>query len=90
MAIVRGNPEEMRRFAQSLRSFSSEMTSLIRRIDGQSKAIGQTWSDGQYQKFIQEWGQTSTSLRRFVDVAQKYETHVRKLADRLEEYLNRS
>jgi len=90
MAIVRGNPEEMRRFAQSLRSFSTEMTSLIRRIDGQSKAIGQTWNDGQYQKFIQEWGQTSTSLKRFVDVAHKYETHVRKLADRLEEYLNRS
>ena len=86
MAQVHGDPAEMRRFAASLRKFAADLESSTKRIDHASKAVGSSWNDHEYRKFMQEWLRTLQSLRRFIGEAPKYEKYVIKKAQALEEY----
>lgn len=87
MSQVKGNPQEMRKFASALRRFSSQLESEVKRIDAQSRSVGETWNDSEYRKFIQEWSQMMATVKRFVREAPKYERHVTKKAADLEAYL---
>lgn len=87
MAQVHGNPEEMRRFAAALHKFTEDLNASTRRIDGASRAVGSSWNDSEYRKFMQEWQQTLQSLRRFLADAPKYEKYVLNKATALENYL---
>ncbi len=72
MSQVHGNPEEMRRFAQALTRFVSQLDGEVKRIDGQSRQVGESWNDAQYQRFMQEWTQTLSALKRFIGEAPQY------------------
>jgi uncharacterized protein YukE len=87
MSQVHGNPEAMRQFAQALRRFTSQLDSEVKRIDAQSRAVGETWNDGEYQKFMNEWQQTLAAIKRFIREAPKYDQHVMRKANDLEKYL---
>jgi uncharacterized protein YukE len=87
MSQVHGNPEAMRQFAQALTRFVSQLDSEVKRIDGQSRQVGESWNDAQYQRFIQEWTQTLSVLKRFIGEAPQYAQYVSKKAADLEQYL---
>lgn len=87
MSQVHGNPEEMRRFAQALNRFVSQLDSEVKRIDGQARQVGETWNDAQYQKFMQDWSQTLTAIKRFIGDAPQYAQYVSKKAADLDQYL---
>ena len=87
MSQVRGNPEEMRRFASSLNRFAQTLSNEVSRIDEASRKVGETWNDHEYQKFMAEWQQTLSVLKRFLNDAPQYERHVMKKASELEAYL---
>lgn len=87
MSQVHGNPEDMRRFAQALNRFVSQLDSEVKRIDGQARQVGETWNDAQYQKFMQDWLQTLTAIKRFIGDAPQYAQYVSKKAADLDQYL---
>jgi len=87
MAQVHGDPAEMRRFAASLRQFATDLDASSKRINHASKAVGSSWNDHEYRKFMQEWQRTLQSLHRFINEAPKYEKYVTKKAQALETYL---
>lgn len=87
MSQVRGNPQEMRKFAAALRRFTQQLETEVKRIDAQTRSVGQTWNDNEYHKFMQDWEQMLSGIKRFVNEAPRYERHVTKKAADLEAYL---
>lgn len=88
MAHVHGDPHEMKQFAAALHRFSDQIEAEVRRIDARSRAVGESWNDGEYRKFMREWESTLVSLKRFLKEAPRYEQHVLRKAADLEAYLN--
>jgi WXG100 family type VII secretion target len=84
-AIV--DPEELRRFAHSLKRFDSELQGQMLALRGQMKNLGQTWRDKEQQKFSEEFEQTMQSIDRFANAVEQHVPFLLRKADRIEEYL---
>ena len=84
-AIV--DPGEVRRFAQNLKRFNSELQSQMSMLHGQLTALGQTWRDKEQQKFADEFAQTMQSIGRFIEASEQHVPFLLRKADRIEEYL---
>lgn len=84
-AIV--NPEELRRFAVRLKQFNSEMINQMTAIHGQLVGLGQTWRDKEHEKFTEEFEQTLTVMKRFVEATNQHVPFLMRKAERVEEYL---
>ncbi len=87
MSQVHGNPEEMRRFSQALTRFVGSLDGEVKRIDAQARQVGESWNDAQYQRFMQDWSQTLTAIKRFINEAPQYAQYVSRKAADLEQYL---
>ena len=84
-AIV--NPEELRRFAVRLKQFNSEMINQLTAIHGQLVGLGQSWRDKEHEKFTEEFEQTLTVMKRFVEATNQHVPFLMRKAERVEEYL---
>lgn len=84
-AIV--DPEELRRFAHSLKNFSNELQSSIAVLHGQLVALGNTWRDKEHEKFRQEFEQTMLVVKRFMETSNQHIPFLLRKAERVEEYL---
>ena len=85
-AIV--DPEELRRFAQSLKRFNNELQTQITALHGQLLGLGDTWRDQEHEKFCQEFEQTSSVVDRFIELANEHIPFLMRKAERIEDYLN--
>jgi len=45
------DPEELRRFAHNLKSFTNDLHSSLSVLHGQLVALGNTWRDKEHEKF---------------------------------------
>ncbi|MBI3462145.1 MAG: WXG100 family type VII secretion target [Planctomycetes bacterium] len=84
-AIV--DPAELRRFAQNLKVFNSELQTQMSRLHGQSVGMGQSWRDQEHQKFMEEFEQTMLVLARFIESANQHIPFLLRKAERAEQYL---
>ena len=84
-AIV--NPEDLRRFAVRLKQFNSEMPNQMTAIHGQLVGLGQTWRDKEHEKFVEEFEQTLTVMKRFVEATNQHVPFLMRKAERVEDYL---
>jgi WXG100 family type VII secretion target len=84
-AIV--DPEQVRRFAQNLKRFNSELQTQLMTLHGQLKSLGQTWRDKEQQKFTDEFEQTMQAVAKFVEAVDEHVPFLLRKADRAEEYL---
>jgi uncharacterized protein YukE len=84
-AIV--DPSELRRFAQNLKQFNTELRDRMAVLHGQLMALGDTWRDQEHEKFIEEFTQTMRVLDAFVEVADQHIPFLVRKAERVEEYL---
>lgn len=84
-AIV--NPEEIRRFANNLKRFNNEMQNQMNALHGQLAALGQTWRDKENEKFVEEFEQTMTVIKRFIEATNQHIPFLMRKAGRAEEYL---
>lgn len=85
-AIV--DPAELRRFANNLKHFASEMESQVTVLRGQMQGLGQTWRDQEHEKFVQEFEQTVLVIHRFLEAAQQHVPFLLRKAERIDEYLS--
>lgn len=82
---ARGNPDDLRRFARSLRQFKTQVESQLNGLDGQFRGL--SWNDAQQQKFANEWQSMQRSLRRFLQDLDHHVPYLEKKAKQLEDYL---
>jgi uncharacterized protein YukE len=87
MAQAVVNPEELRRFASQLKRFNNEMITQLTTLHGQLAGLSQTWRDREHDKFAEEFEQTLTVVKRFVDATNQHIPFLLRKAERIEDYL---
>jgi uncharacterized protein YukE len=84
-AIV--DPEELRRFALSLKKFSSDVQDRIKSLGGQLSSLERTWRDQEQKKFAEEFEREIQSLSRFLELVDRHVPYLARKAEIIEEYL---
>lgn len=84
-AIV--DPDELRRFAQSLKRFTNELQQNGSSLNSQLNTLGSTWRDQEHTKFAEEFEQHLKVLARFTEASDQYIPYLLRKAQRIEEYL---
>lgn len=87
MAKAVADPEEIRRFAQLLKRFSTGLNQQMGQVNAQMSSLGQTWRDQEHAKFQNEFEQTLRQIARFNEAVDEQIPFLLRKADRLEEYL---
>jgi uncharacterized protein YukE len=85
-AIV--DPEELRRFAQNLKKFSTDVRQRITMLSGQMVALGKTWRDQEHQKFAEQFEQQMKLILRFLEMSDQHVPYLVRKAEIIEEYLH--
>jgi uncharacterized protein YukE len=84
-AIV--DPEELRRFAHSLKHFNNEVTHQLSSLQGQFAGLGDTWRDQEHDKFAHTFAETVQVINRFLEASRQHIPFLLRKADRIDEYL---
>jgi uncharacterized protein YukE len=88
MAQAIMDPEQVRRFAEDLKRFNSEIQDKMVALQARFNALGDTWQDQEHAKFAEEFKTTLKAMKRFVDVSNQHTPYLLRKAQRIEEYLN--
>lgn len=88
MAKAIADPEELRRFAQDLKRFNSELARTAGGLNARFNALSQTWRDQEQRKFAEEFEQMIRQVQRFAKVSDEQVPFLLRKADRIEDYLN--
>lgn len=89
MAQAVVDPEELRRFAQRLRQFNSELQSQTTTLAAQLAALGGTWRDQEHRKFVEQFEQHMKVLARFSEATDQYIPFLVRKAEHIEDYLQK-
>ncbi len=81
------DPNEVRRFANTLKRFTGDLQAGLAVIHGQMVGLGDTWRDQEHTKFREEFEQTMHTLARFIEHANEHVPFLLRKAERIEEYL---
>jgi WXG100 family type VII secretion target len=84
-AIV--DPEELRRFAQSLKKFSKDVQERTKSLNGQLSALERSWRDQEQKKFADEFQQQIQAFGRFIELIDRHVPYLARKAEIIEEYL---
>jgi uncharacterized protein YukE len=84
-AIV--DPEELRRFALSLKKFSGDTQERITSLSGQLAGLERSWRDQEQKKFAEEFQQQIQGLARFIEIVDRHVPYLLRKAEIIEEYL---
>lgn len=84
-AIV--NPEELRRFAQMLKTFNSGLAEQMTALAGQLESLATTWRDQENHRFSEEFQRNMQTVARFIESNNEYIPFLLRKAERIDEYL---
>ena len=87
MAQAIMDPEKVRRFAEELQRFNSDLENRMIQLQARV-GEGDSWQDQEHEKFTDEFKQAMKALKRFVDLSKDYSPFLLRKAQRIEEYLN--
>jgi len=82
------DPEQVRRFAEELKRFNSDLQNSLSGLQARFAALGDSWQDQEHNKFSEEFKQTVKALRKFIEVSNQHTPYLLRKAQRIEEYLN--
>jgi WXG100 family type VII secretion target len=82
------DPEQVRRFADELKRFNTDLQDKLSSLQARFAALGDTWQDQEHSKFTEEFKQTVKALKKFVEVSNQHTPYLMRKAQRIEEYLN--
>jgi len=88
MAQAIMDPEKVRRFAEELQRFNSDLENRLVMLQSRFGALGDTWQDQEHEKFSEEFKQAMKALKRFIDLSKEHTPYLLRKAQRIEEYLN--
>ena len=81
------DPAELRRFAQDLNRFNTELASLVSGLNALMRNLEQSWRDHEQHKFSEAFDQTAKSLGRFLEASHEHAQFLVKKATLIEDYL---
>src|SRR5215210_1866789 len=84
-AIV--DPIELRRFAQNLKKFNTELEERLTSLRAQLHSLGATWRDAEHKKFVEDFEEHMKVIGRYVEVTNEHAPFLLRKAERIEEYL---
>ena len=84
-AIV--DPNELRRFAQTLKQFNAELAERTTALAGQLNALSTSWRDQENKKFTEEFEQHMKVVSRFIEANNQHIPYLLRKAEHIEEYL---
>lgn len=82
------DPAEVRRFAEELKRFNTDLQNRMASLHSRFTALGDTWQDQEHDKFAEEFQQTMKALRKFVEVSNQHTPYLLRKAQRIEDYLS--
>jgi WXG100 family type VII secretion target len=82
------DPDEVRRFAEELKRFNTDLQTKISTLQARFAALSDTWQDQEHTKFSDEFKQTMKAFKKFVEVSNQHTPYLLRKAQRIEEYLN--
>ena len=82
------DPHEVRRFAEELKRFNTDLQDRVMSLQARFAALGDTWQDQEHLKFGEEFKQMIKALKKFVEVSNQQAPYLLRKAQRIEEYLN--
>jgi len=88
MAQAIMDPEQVRRFAEELKRFNTDLQDRIVSLQARFASLGDTWQDQEHVKFSEEFKQTMKAMKRFIEVSNQHTPYLLRKAQRIEEYLN--
>jgi uncharacterized protein YukE len=88
MAQAIMNPEEVRRFAQELKRFNTDMQQRASSLQSRFAALGDTWQDAEHEKFAAEFHTTMRAIKKFMEMSEQHTPFLLRKAQRIEDYLN--
>ena len=88
MAQAIMDPEQVRRFAEELKRFNTDLQDKLISLQARFTALSDTWQDQEHAKFAEEFKQTMKALKKFVDISNQHTPYLLRKAQRIEEYLN--
>lgn len=88
MAQAIMDPEQVRRFADELKRFNTDLQDKLASLQARFAALGDTWQDQEHVKFAEEFKQTMKALKKFIEVSNQQTPFLLRKAQRIEEYLN--
>lgn len=87
MAQAIGDPDELERFAHSLRQFVDSLKDAVGNLNGAFAALGDTWQDEKRARFEEDYHALVQQLKQFDANASEQIPYLAALAARLREYL---
>ena len=82
------DPEKVRRFAEELQRFNSDLENRMILLHSRFGALSDTWQDQKHEKFSGEFKQALKALRKFVELSKEHTPYLLRKAQRIEDYLN--
>jgi uncharacterized protein YukE len=83
-----GDPDELERFARSLKQFNSDLSNRMSQLKSQFTQLGDTWRDPSHARFAQDFQQTMAILERFIRDSEAHVPLLTKKASILRDFLN--
>ena len=88
MAQAIMDPEKVRRFAEELQRFNTDLDNRLILLMARFSALGDTWQDQEHEKFSDEFKQAMKALKKFIEASKAHTPYLLRKAQRIEEYLN--
>lgn len=80
--------EKVRRFADKLQRFNSDLENRVILLQARFGALSDTWQDQEHEKFAEEFRVAMKALKRFVELSKEHTPFLLRKAQRIEEYLH--
>ena len=87
MAQAIMDPEKVRRFADELQRFNTDLENRLTLLHARFAALGDTWGDQEHAKFADEFQQTARALKKFVELSEQHVPYLLRKAQKVEDYL---
>ena len=89
MAQAIGDPEEIRRFSNTLEHYLNTVEEETGRLNSAFEQLGESWQDQQRASFEETYKQLIIALQNFKENASEQIPHLRTMAEDLSTYLRR-
>ena len=87
MSKAHVDPTELRRFAQDLGRFNTELQSLVSTMYAKLRGLESTWRDQEQRKFVEAFDDTTRALKGFLENSDQHVKFLVKKANAIDEYL---
>ena len=85
MSKINADPQEILKFAQNLKSFHSQLDSMVSKLNANFKSLGGVWSDSSFKEYAERYQQGMKMINKFKTQSENDIPMLQKKAKALEE-----